>query len=119
LSDALHAELAPLGIHVSSVQPGYFRTDFLDSSSLAVSPAPIDDYAATAGKVRVAARNLNHNQPGDPERLAGAILALVDAPNPPVRLPLGTDTLAAIEQRLTAVAQETEQWREIASSTDL
>ncbi|MGE8619625.1 MAG: oxidoreductase [Achromobacter spanius] len=118
LSEALRAELAPLGIHVSSVQPGYFRTDFLDSSSLTVSPAPLDDYASTAGKVREAARALSHKQPGNPERLADAILALVDAPNPPARFPLGTDTLRAIEQRLTEVARETEQWREVASSTD-
>jgi len=118
LSEALRAELAPLGIHVSSVQPGYFRTDFLDSSSLAVSPAPIGDYAATAGRVREIARDLSHKQPGNPERLADAILALVDAPNPPARLPLGTDTLGAIGQRLAEVARETEQWRGLASSTD-
>lgn len=107
-----------MGILVSSVQPGYFRTDFLDSSSLAVSPASIDDYAGTAGKVREAARGLSHRQPGNPERLARAILALVDAPNPPARLPLGTDTLDAIGQRLAEVSREAEQWREVASSTD-
>jgi NAD(P)-dependent dehydrogenase (short-subunit alcohol dehydrogenase family) len=118
LSEALRAELAPLGIHVTSVQPGYFRTDFLDSSSLAVSPSTIEDYAQTAGKVRTLASQISHNQPGNPEFLAQAILALADAPQPPARLPLGSDTLQAIEQKLALVRQETDQWRAVAASTD-
>ena len=74
LTEALHAELAPLGIHVTAVQPGYFRTDFLDAASLAVSPRILDDYAASAGQVRVAATQINHQQPGDPLRLAQALI---------------------------------------------
>jgi NAD(P)-dependent dehydrogenase (short-subunit alcohol dehydrogenase family) len=118
LSEALRAELAPLGIHVTSVQPGYFRTDFLDASSLAVSPSTIDDYAQTAGNVRTLAGQISHNQPGNPELLAQAILSLADAPQPPVRLPLGSDTLQAIEQKLALVRQETDAWRAVAASTD-
>lgn len=55
LSEALHDELAPLGIHVTVIEPGYFRTDFLDSSSLSVSGDIIGDYAETVGKVRTVA----------------------------------------------------------------
>jgi NAD(P)-dependent dehydrogenase (short-subunit alcohol dehydrogenase family) len=73
LTEALHGELAPLGIHVTAVEPGYFWTDFLDSSSLAVSPVIIDDYAETSGAVRKLARELSHNQPGNPAKLADAI----------------------------------------------
>lgn len=117
LTEALHAELAPLGIHATVVEPGYFRTDFLDANSLAVS-AEMPDYAATAGQVRRAAAGLNHQQPGDPLKLASAMLVLANADRPPVRLPLGSDTLAAIAAKHAEVARETEAWRALAASTD-
>ena len=118
LTEALHAELAPLGIHVTAVQPGYFRTDFLDAASLAVSPRILDDYAASAGQVRLAAARINHQQPGDPQRLAQALLALVASATPPLRLPLGTDTLQTIADKHAFVEHETAQWRALAASTD-
>lgn len=118
LTEALHAELAPLGIHATVVEPGYFRTDFLDAASLAVSPRVLDDYAASAGQVRVAATRINHNQPGDPERLAQALLALVASATPPLRLPLGTDTLHTIASKHAFVERETAEWQALAASTD-
>lgn len=118
LSEALHAELEPLGIHVTVVEPGYFRTDFLDSSSLAVSPLRIDDYSATAGRVRENAARLNHEQPGDPDKLAEVLVAFADMPGPPVRLPLGSDTVAAIEAKHAADAAIIAEWRALSVSTD-
>jgi NAD(P)-dependent dehydrogenase (short-subunit alcohol dehydrogenase family) len=118
LSESLHAELAPLGIHVTVVEPGYFRTDFLDASSLAVSSARIADYDATAGKVRTLAAGLSHNQPGDPSRLADVLVAFADTANPPVRLPLGSDTVAAIEAKHLSDAEIVAEWRDISVSTD-
>jgi len=118
LTEALRAELAPLGIHATTVQPGYFRTDFLDQASLTVSPRILDDYAATAGQVRSAATRINHNQPGDPQRLAQALLALVEMSNPPLRLPLGTDTVQTIRDKHAFVAQETAMWEQLSVSTD-
>ena len=118
LSEALHAELEPLGIHVTAVEPGYFRTDFLDSSSLVASPARIDDYNATAGMVRERAASLNHGQPGDPDKLAEVLVAFADAPNPPVRLPLGSDTVAAIEAKHASDAAVIAEWRTVSVSTD-
>ena len=118
LTEALHAELAPLGIHATVVEPGYFRTEFLDGASLAVSPRVLDDYAPSAGAVREAARRINLNQPGDPSRLAQALMQLVASPTPPLRLPLGTDTLQAIEAKHAFVERETAQWRALAASTD-
>lgn len=118
LSEALHAELAPLGIHVTAIEPGYFRTDFLDSTSLAISAARIDDYSGSAGAVRTRAVDLNHAQQGDPDKLARVLVAFADAPDPPVRLPLGSDTVAAIEAKHASDAAILAAWRDVSVSTD-
>ncbi|MDP4075785.1 oxidoreductase [Acidovorax sp. A1169] len=118
LTEALHAELAPLGIHATVVEPGYFRTEFLDTASLSVSPLVLEDYAESAGAVREAARRINLNQPGDPVRLAQAVMQLVASPTPPLRLPLGTDTLQSIADKHAFVEKETAAWRDLAASTD-
>lgn len=118
LSEALHDELKPLGIHVTVVEPGYFRTDFLDATSLVTADLIIDDYAATSGALRGIAGDLNHKQPGDPARLASAFIQLVDAQEPPLRLALGTDTLAAIAKKIAFVEQETKTWEALSASTD-
>ncbi len=118
LTEALHAELAPLGIHATVVEPGYFRTEFLDTASLSVSPLVLEDYAESAGAVREAARRLHLNQAGDPVRLAQAVMQLVASPTPPLRLPLGTDTLQAIADKHAFVEKETATWRDLAASTD-
>jgi len=115
LSESLHAELAPLGIHVTVIEPGYFRTDFLDATSLTVSADPIPDYAGTAGAVRSRAADLNHAQPGDPDKLARVIVDFADASNPPVRLPLSSD---AIEAKHAADATIIREWRAVSVSTD-
>jgi NAD(P)-dependent dehydrogenase (short-subunit alcohol dehydrogenase family) len=118
LTEALHAELAPLGIHATVVEPGRFRTDFLDSSSLAETAGRIADYADTVGKTREFAAAHNHQQLGDPAKLGLAIVLLANASEPPVRLPLGTDTLQRVADKNAFVEKETEQWRAVAASTD-
>lgn len=118
LTEALAAELAPLGIYATVVEPGFFRTDFLDAKSLVTSKLSIGDYAATVGKMRTFAEGANHQQPGDPSKLATAILALADAPQPPVRLPLGSDTVARIIEKNKAVQADLQRWLSLAQSTD-
>lgn len=118
LSEALHAELAPLNVRVTVIEPGYFRTEFLESNSLAVSPRELPDYAGTSGEVRVAARRISLNQPGDPDKLVAAVLQLADAEAPPRRLPLGTDTLKVVDERGSELLAETQAWRAVSASTD-
>ncbi|MES2262513.1 MAG: oxidoreductase [Pseudomonadota bacterium] len=118
LSEALSQELAPLGIYATVVEPGYFRTDFLDAQSLAETGRRIDAYAATVGEMRTFAAGVNHRQPGDPKKLAAAILALADSGKPPVRLQLGSDTVAMVRTKHQSVERELADWIAVASSTD-
>src|SRR3954465_9835779 len=118
LSEALAGEVAPLGIHVTVVEPGFFRTDFLDASSLASTHHRIEDYAATVGAMREFAAGVNHPQPGDPVKLAGALLQLADSAKPPVRLQLGSDTVERVRAKNQFVETEMAQWLELAVSTD-
>lgn len=118
LTEALAEELAPLGIKATVVEPGYFRTDFLDARSLNVSDGQIPDYAGTAGAVRERAARLSHRQPGDPARLAAALVELGGNPAAPLRMPYGSDTVAAIEAKNAFVAAELAAWRQVAVSTD-
>lgn len=118
ITEALHRELAPLGIQATVVEPGFFRTDFLDEQSLIKTQLELPDYDETVGKMRVFAEAANHAQPGDPQKFAEAMLTLVNAPNPPLRLALGSDTVARIEAKNRLVAHELVEWNELALSTD-
>jgi NAD(P)-dependent dehydrogenase (short-subunit alcohol dehydrogenase family) len=117
LSEAMQAELSPLGIKVTIVEPGSFRTGFLDSSSLHAAMNELPDYAATAGRVRQAAATGNGRQVNDPAKGAAAIYAAVTADQPPLRFQAGPDAVAMVEAKLTRVRDELEAWRPLASST--
>ncbi|MCT5527482.1 oxidoreductase [Pseudomonas aeruginosa] len=119
ITEALHQEVAPLGIHATVVEPGFFRTDFLDEQSLVKTALELPDYDETVGLMRRFAEDYNHAQPGDPVKFAEAMLALVNAPKPPQRLPLGSDTVARIEEKNHFVASELAEWRDLALSTDI
>ncbi|MGW4160459.1 oxidoreductase [Streptomyces sp. NPDC004788] len=119
ISEALHAELAPLGIRVTIVEPGGFRTDFLNGSSIRIEPASIGDYAAGAGPVREALAQVDGRQPGDPVKAARAIVDVTEAAEPPLRLQLGADAVERVEAKLDLVRRELDRWRQVALSTDL
>jgi NAD(P)-dependent dehydrogenase (short-subunit alcohol dehydrogenase family) len=118
ISEALSRELGPLGIHATAVEPGYFRTNFLSAQSLNSTAERIDDYAETVGKMRMFAAAANGHQPGDPDRLAQAIVQLAATRDPPRRLPLGSDTVARIEEKHRDVERELDLWRPVSLSTD-
>jgi pyridoxine 4-dehydrogenase len=106
LSEALAAELQPLGIHVTIVEPGYFRTDFLSGSSLKRAKQTIDAYADTVGKTRQAAEQRDGLQQGDPALAAKAIIRIARAQHPPLRLILGADAIKRVQAKLTQVRDD-------------
>ncbi|MGY1761913.1 oxidoreductase [Geodermatophilus sp. SYSU D00779] len=117
MSGSLRAELRPLGISVTVVAPGGFRTDF-SGRSLTQSRSVIDDYAETAGRRRKERDTTHGTQPGDPVRAGRAILTAVESAEPPAMLMLGSDALTSYRQVLGAALAETDEWQELSVSTD-
>ena len=118
VSGALRGELAPLGISVTIVEPGAFRTDFA-GRSLVESATIIDDYAATAGPRRKTNDPMHGNQAGDPAKAGAAIIAAVEASDPPAFLLLGPDALALYRYVADGRASEIAKWEKLTSSTNL
>ena len=117
-SQSIAGEVAPLGIYVTAISPGYFRTDFLDASSVQYGQNIIKDYAKGAAEIRASMESHNHAQVGDPAKLATVILQLADVEKPPVSFVAGSD---AVEIALNAVAAQkllVEAWRDLSVSTD-
>ncbi|MFL6114728.1 MAG: oxidoreductase [Catenulispora sp.] len=117
-TEAMSHELAPLGIKVTLIEPGYFRTDFLDASGLSTVTTIIDDYAATAGATVAYARDVNHGQLGDPVKGAKAIVDVTETTEPPLRLVLGSDAYGYTQAKLDVQLAELHTWRKVAESTD-
>jgi NAD(P)-dependent dehydrogenase (short-subunit alcohol dehydrogenase family) len=117
--EALRAEVEPLGIKVTLVEPGYFRTDFLDGSSLETEARVIDDYDGTVGATRRREADHNHEQRGDPAKAAAAIVRVTEADHPPLHLLLGPDAVARTEQKFLTFQKDIEAWRALSVSTDL
>jgi NAD(P)-dependent dehydrogenase (short-subunit alcohol dehydrogenase family) len=118
ISEAMAEEVRPLGIHVTVVEPGYFRTGFLEGNSLVSTREQMADYAGTVGAMRTFAASVSLKQPGDPRKLSQAILKLADAARPPVRLMLGSDTVRMVREKNRFVEQELGEWVALSLSTD-
>ncbi|MFL0360608.1 oxidoreductase [Curtobacterium flaccumfaciens] len=119
LSESLRREAAPLGIQVTAVEPGGFRTDFLDGSSLTAAEHTLPDYAATVHETRKWAEQTNHSQPGDPKKAAKVIADLIDVDELPERLQLGQDCFDLVGEKLRLVEHERDLWRSVSVSTAL
>jgi len=117
LSEALAAELAPLGIHVTIVEPGPFRTDFLGRSGV-VAATRIADYDNTAGNMRKYFADNDGKQPGDPLRAVHAMMQVVESPTPPLRLLLGKSALQRIRTKLDTWQKEIAAWEPVTVGAD-
>jgi NADP-dependent 3-hydroxy acid dehydrogenase YdfG len=117
LSEALAAEVAPLGIRVTIVEPGPFRTDFLGRSSV-LAETVIPDYDATSGKTRRYFVDQVGKQRGDPFRAVHAMMAVVDSPNPPLRLLLGSVALQRLRGKIESLQQEVATWESTTLGAD-
>ncbi|HCN76177.1 MAG TPA: short-chain dehydrogenase/reductase [Verrucomicrobiales bacterium] len=114
LSESLRLELAPLGIHVTLVQPGPFRTAFI-SRSLEKAEHEIGDYAASSGKFARLIEGMDGRQPGDPARAARAIMAAASSDKPPMRLVLGRYANEKARRRGAEVEKERAEWEAVGS----
>jgi NAD(P)-dependent dehydrogenase (short-subunit alcohol dehydrogenase family) len=115
-SEVLSKEVGPLGVKVTIIEPGGFRTDFAGSSTSIREGRP--EYDATVGKIARFQRDFNGKQPGDPAKAAAAVLRITGIDNPPLRLILGSDAFQAIEQNDLAKSNSDREWKELSISTD-
>lgn len=118
LTESLHADLAPLGVRVTLVYPGYFRTEFLSEGSVVRPSRPIADYEAARASEQAHVETIHHNQPGDPDRLAQALIQTYEAAEPPLHLFLGSDAVAMAEARTKDLLATIETHRALGQSTD-
>lgn len=117
VSEALAAELKPLGIKVTIVQPGPFRTDFT-SRSLECAENHIAEYDRTSGKFRSLLETMSGKQPGDPAKAAAAIIAAVESETPPLRLVLGKYANDKARKKVTEAEKERSAWEEVGMATE-
>jgi short-subunit dehydrogenase len=112
-SEALAAEVAPLQIKVTIVEPGPFRTGFA-STAFQQAENVLEDYNATAGVFRARMKQVDGKQEGDPMKAAQAILQITELAQPPLRLPLGKIAIGTISAKLDSVRKDMEDWRQVA-----
>jgi NAD(P)-dependent dehydrogenase (short-subunit alcohol dehydrogenase family) len=116
LTETLRDEVAPFGIRTLIVEPGSFRTGLFRRGA-AYESREMPEYDEIVGPTRDYVRTNDGEQPGDPAKAAAAILAALDADEPPLRLALGADAIGNIEARLERLADEVSAWRELGRAT--
>jgi len=117
ISETLGKELRQFGVHVTAVAPGSFRTDWA-GRSMVRSERSIADYDQLFDPIRDTRAQRSGKQPGDPVKAAQAILALVDSPEPPAHLLLGSDALTLVRSKLTQMSNDIDSWEALTRSTD-
>lgn len=117
ISEALGKEVSSLGIRVTALAPGQFRTDWA-GRSMDRTPRSIPDYDAVMNPTRAARQTKSGRQPGDPDKAAQALLRLVESENPPTRLFLGEDALGLVEQKIEQMKGEMVEWDALSRSTN-
>lgn len=117
LTESLYEDLKPLGIKVTLVYPGYFRTNFLKEGSRVLPGAPIAAYAGARDSERQHSEQIDGNQPGDPDKAARALLATYESATPPLHLFLGADAVGMAEAKLTEMRRAIDEQRALSVST--
>jgi NAD(P)-dependent dehydrogenase (short-subunit alcohol dehydrogenase family) len=117
ISEVLSKEVRPFGIHVTAVAPGSFRTDWA-GRLMARTARSVADYDALFDPIRTARAEKSGKQLGDPAKAARAMLAVIASEAPPAHLLLGSDALALVRDKLSALTQELHAWEALARSTD-
>ncbi|MBC2802791.1 oxidoreductase [Rhizobium ruizarguesonis] len=117
ISEVMRAEMAPFGVHVTTLCPGSFRTDWAGRSMVRTERS-IADYDALFDPIREARQAVSGKQRGDPAKLAAAVLELIESDNPPPQLLLGSDALKHVSERIVRLQQEIETWKPVTVSTD-
>ena len=117
-SESLAQEVAPFGIRVTIVEPGPFRTDFLSTESIRFGAHAIADYAEQRTALRTSFEQRNGQQPGDPVKLAEAMVRLAGETEPPTRFVAGSIAFDAIKVKLVDMQAELETWRALSVATD-
>jgi len=114
--ESLAIEVAPFGIRTVIVEPGFFRTELLTEESTNYPEPSIDDYAEKTKQTVAAWKHISGTQPGDPTKLAEALIMLISKDDPPRRWPAGADAVAAVEQKARDLLAQAEAYRELSSS---
>lgn len=117
-TEALAMEVKDFNIKATTVLPGYFRTNFLNSGSLVTPKNELDAYKSTRESQKFHQEQMNQNQPGDPVKGAKAIIDTVYTENPPVHLFLGSDAYKLANEKSGAMMEELENWKNVTVSTD-
>lgn len=117
ISEVMRSEMAPFGVHVTTLCPGSFRTDWAGRSMVRTERS-ISDYDALFDPIRQARQAKSGKQLGDPDKLAAAVLDLVESKNPPPQLLLGSDALKHVSDRVVRLQHEIEAWKSVTMSTD-
>ncbi|MBY5351686.1 oxidoreductase [Rhizobium leguminosarum] len=117
ISEVMRAEMAPFGVHVTTLCPGSFRTDWAGRSMVRTERS-IADYDALFDPIRQARQAVSGKQRGDPAKLAAAVLELIESDSPPPQLLLGSDALKHVSERIIRLQQEIEAWKSVTVSTD-
>ena len=114
--EALTPEVAPFGIRTMIVEPGYFRTELLQPESTTFAELSIDDYAERTAQIVPAWQAMSGKQPGDPVKLAKALVQLADSDDPPLRWVAGADAVLAAEQKVETLRAQVEAHRMLSNS---
>lgn len=116
-SESLANDVKSFGIKVTVVEPGYFRTNFLESSSLGIPQNEIADYKEVRDSQHAHQNDINGNQPGDPEKASDAFIRIADEVNPPLNLFLGADAFELAHVKIASVQKDLENWKHVSVST--